>query len=116
MIGLQLLPVVLSLMVLGAHFLRAGNVALVALVCVALGLLGVRRPAAARLVQAALVLGAMEWFRTLVVLVAWRAESGQPVVRLIFILGSVAAFTGMSALAFQAARMRSWYSLPPRPQ
>jgi hypothetical protein len=82
-IGLQLLPAVLSLMVLRAHFLRAGNVALIALVCVALGLLGVRRPAAARLT---------------------------------FILGSVAAFTELSALAFQAARMRSWYSLPPRPR
>jgi len=115
-IGLQLLPVVLSLIVLGAHFLRAGNVALVALVCVVLGLLGVRRPAAARLVQAALVLGAMEWLRTLVILAAWRAESGQPVVRLTFILGSVAVFTGLSALVFQAARMRSWYSPPPKPR
>ena len=116
MIALQLLPVVLSLMVLGAHFLRAGNVALVALECVALGLLAVRRPAAARLVQAALVLGAIEWLRTLVTLASWRAETGQPVVRLIIILGGVAAFTGLSALAFQTARMRNWYSPPPKPR
>lgn len=116
MIGLQLLPVVFSLVVLGAHFLRAGNVALLGLVCIALGLLGVRRPLAARLIQAALVLGALEWLRTLVSLTAWRAETGQPVVRLIVILGGVAILTGSSALVFRAARIRSWYSPPPEPR
>lgn len=114
MIGLQLLPVVLSFVVLGAHFMRAGNVALVGLVCVALGLLGVRHPAAMRLVQAALVLGAMEWLRTLASLAVWRAETGQPVVRLILILGSVAICTGLSALVFRADRLRGWYSPAPR--
>ena len=72
MIALQLLPVVFSLIVLGAHFQRAGNAALVGLVCIALLLLGVRRPLAARVIQAVLVLGSMEWLRTLASLAAWR--------------------------------------------
>jgi hypothetical protein len=110
-IGLQLLPVVFSLIVLGAHFMRAGNFAMLALVFVVLGLLGVRRPLAARLVQTALVLGAIEWIRTLVTLATGRVETGQPVVRLIFILGSVALFTGLSALVYRAPRLRSWYAL-----
>lgn len=51
MILLQLLPVVVSLLVLGAHFLRGGHVVFVALVIGTLALLGVRRRWAARVVQ-----------------------------------------------------------------
>ena len=113
MIGLQLLPVVLSLLVLGAHFLRAGNIAMVAAVLVVLGLLGVRRRWAARGVQAALLLGALEWVRTLVDLVALRTQAGQPVLRLVLILGGVALVTGLSALVFRAAGLRSRYESEP---
>ncbi len=81
MIALQLLPVVLSLLVLGAHFLRAGNLVLIAAALVLLALLAVRRPWAARVVQVALVLGALEWMRTLVQLASFRAQTGQPYLR-----------------------------------
>jgi hypothetical protein len=109
MIWLQLLPVVLSLVVLGAHFMRAGSVVMIAVVVLLLGLLGVRRRWAARTVQAALLLGAIEWARTLARLAASRAQEGQPVVRLVLILGSVAIVTGLSTLVFRSARLRSWY-------
>lgn len=109
MIGLQLLPVVLSLIVLAAHFLRSGSFVMVAIVFLVLGLLFVRRPWAARTVQVALLLGAVEWVRTLVRLAAWRAQEGQPALRLVLILGGVALLTGLSALVFRAVRLRSWY-------
>lgn len=109
MIGLQLLPVVLSLLVLGAHFLRSGNVAMVVVVLFFLGLLGVRRVWAARTVQVVLVLGALEWVRTLARLLALRAQEGQPAQNLVLILGGVALLTGLSTLVFRAARLRSWY-------
>ena len=64
-IALQLLPVVLSLLVLAAHFLRAGNGIMVVLVLGLLGLLAVPRAWAARTVQIALQLGAVEWLWTL---------------------------------------------------
>jgi len=113
LIVLQLLPVALSLIVLGAHFLRSGNVAMLAVVLAVLGLLFVRRPWAARTVQAALLLGAVEWVRTLVHLAAWRAQAGQPALRMVLILGSVALLTGLSALVFQTARARSWFARGP---
>jgi hypothetical protein len=113
LIGVQLLPVLLSLLVLGAHFLRAGNLVLVGAALVLVGLLGVRRRWAARSVQVALLLGAAEWVRTLARLVASRAESGQPAVRLSLILGGVALLTGLSALVFRSARLRSWYQPEP---
>ena len=65
MTGLQLTPVVLSLLVLGAHFLRASSSIMVAVVVIVLGLLAVPRRWAARAVQAALLLGTVEWMRTL---------------------------------------------------
>jgi len=115
MIGLQLAPVVLSLIVLAAHFMRAGNLLMVVVTIVLLGLLGVRRRWAARVVQVALLLGAAEWLRTLAGLVTGRAQAGQPVLRLILILGVVALLTALSALVFGSTRLRSWY-IPGRTQ
>ncbi len=110
MLGLQLLPVVLSLLVLGAHFFRAGHVVMVAVVLALVALLGVRRQWAARALQVALVLGAVEWVRTLVRIAAERVAVGQPMLRLILILGSVALLTASSALVFRTERMRRRYA------
>ena len=109
LIALQLLTVVLSLIVLGAHFMRAGNVVMVVVVLFLLGLLVVRRAWAARTVQVALLLGVLEWVRTMARLVAWRAQDGQPVLRLVVILGTVALVTGLSSLVFRSSRVRAWY-------
>ena len=109
MVGLLLLPAALSFVVLAAHFLRAGNWVLVTLVLAFLALLAVRRPWAARAVQIALLLGAAEWVRTTVRLVSLRSAAGQPVVRLVAILGGVTFVTAASALLFQSARLRRWY-------
>jgi len=110
LVGLQLVPVVLSLLVLGAHFFRAGNMLLVGVVLLLLALLGVRRPWAARLVQVALVLGALEWVRTLVEIFAWRTKAGQPALRMAVILGCVTLVTAGSALVFGSDRLRRWYN------
>ena len=100
MIALQLAPVVLSLLLLGAHFVRAGNWILVGVVLVLVALLRVRRRWAAWVVQVGLLLGAAEWVRTLVDLVAWRSQAGEP----------MALLTAMSALVFRSGRLRGWYA------
>ena len=114
MIGVQLLPVVLSLIVLAAHFMRAGSMVMVGVVLVLVALLGVRRWWAARAVQVALLLGAAEWVRTLVQLMALRTQSGEPVLRLLFILGGVALVTALSVLVFRTARLQRWYQRRPQ--
>ncbi|MEZ4648053.1 MAG: hypothetical protein R3E97_04560 [Candidatus Eisenbacteria bacterium] len=111
MLILQLLPAVLSLLVLGAHFYRAGDLLLVAPLPILLALLFVRRSWAARIVQGALVLGTFEWVRTLVILANYRAGVGLPYVRLVAILGVVALVCLLSALAFRSARARRWYRI-----
>jgi hypothetical protein len=52
-----------------------------------------------RAVQAGLVLGALEWVRTLALFAGQRMEAGRPWGRLAVILGVVAALTALSALA-----------------
>jgi len=111
---LRLLPVVLSLLLLGAHFFRAGSPELVAVVVALLGLLAVRRRWAARVVQIGLLLGAIEWLMTLAQLVFERAYTGEPTTRLAIILLGVALFTVLSTLVFSTEGLRAAYR-PRRP-
>lgn len=107
-------PVVLSLVILGAHFMRYGNSIGVFSSLVLSVLLIVRRPWVARLMQVVLILGALEWVRTLYELVQVRATLGQPFTRMIIILGAVAAVTFCSALLFQAPTLKRIYRLDRR--
>lgn len=111
MLFLQLAPVVLSLVVLAAHFLRWGQTPLMIVSLALIALLAVPRRWAARTVQAALLLGAVFWVRTLVLMTRMRTEHGGPVVRMAVILGSVAAFTAASALVFRSRRARGRFRL-----
>ena len=101
LVALQITPVVLSLLILGAHFLRSGNLTLVAAIGLLVVLLPLRRRWLARAVQLTLAVGALEWLRTLIQLATARGQVGQPAGRLVLILGLVAGMTGLSALAFQ---------------
>jgi hypothetical protein len=96
---LRALPVVLSVLVLAAHFYRAGSLALVAASLALPVLLLVGERWSARAVQAGLLLGALEWVRTLAFFASQRMEMGRPWARLAVILGVVAALTALSALA-----------------
>ena len=105
------IPVVLSLVVLGAHFLRYGNSIGVVGALALIALLIVRQPWVARLMQVVLVLGALEWTHTIYALVQVRATQGQPFTRMTIILGVVAAVTLCSALLFQSPALKKIYRL-----
>lgn len=110
----RLLPVILSLLLLGAHCYRAGLVALTA-ACVLLPfLLLLRRSWIPRLFQVVLLIGALEWLRTLYVFASMRVAFEQPWGRLALILGSVALCTALSGLVFRNGKLRSRYSAPTR--
>jgi hypothetical protein len=106
---LLLVPAGLSALVLGAHFLRRGDLALVAACPVLLGLLFVRRLWAARLVQLALLAGALEWLRALAHLLPARRAAGEPWVRLVAILGGVALLALLGVALFETRRLRERY-------
>lgn len=109
--ALRLLPVVLAFGVLAAHFYRAYAWVPFGITIGLLPLLLVRAPWAARVLQGALVLGALEWLRTAAVLIAMRQSMGQPWTRLAVILGVVALATAACALLFQWRPVRERFAM-----
>lgn len=111
MLVLYLTLIVLSLLLFGAHLFRHGwTLPLIATVAL-LGVLLIRRPWAARIVQLALLLATAEWSRTLLQLIDLRTQAGLPWLRLAVILGCVVILTGASALSFQTRRLGAFYGL-----
>lgn len=109
----RLIAPVLAVLLLGASFFRAGDGLMLVACVLLLGLMAAPRPWAARIVQAALVMGAVRW-----VLVAWmigaaRAAADAPYLRMALILGAVALFTLLATLVFRSASLRRFYGLPP---
>jgi hypothetical protein len=88
-------------LLLAAHFFRTGRFVLVALALGVPWLLAVRAAWGARVVQAFLALGALEWVRTGIVFVAERRAAGVPWLRLALILGAVALLTAVAAWLLQ---------------
>lgn len=104
--ALRLLPVAVALAVLAAHFYRAQAWVPFGITVGLLPLLFVRAPWAARVLQAALAIGALEWLRTAAALVALRQSMGLPYTRLAIILGAVAVATALAAFIFQSRPVR----------
>ena len=107
-------PIVLSLILFGAHFLRDGNWIGVFGSLLVVALLFVHRPWAARVIQVVLLLGALEWAHTLYELVQIRAAHGQPFIRMAVIIGVVQTVTLLSALLFQTPVLKRIYGLDGR--
>ncbi len=99
------------MLLIAAHFLRADNIYLVAVSLLLPMLLLVRHPSSVRIVQAALALAAIEWGRTIFVIVSLRERMGMPSTKLMIILGAVACFTLLSALVFFSKSLKERYRL-----
>ena len=97
----------IALLLLAAHFFRAGLIPLTALCVVLVALLFIRTIWAVRSLQVALALGTLEWLRTAWVFAAARAAQGQPYGRLLAILGTVAALTAVAALLLTRQAVRN---------
>jgi hypothetical protein len=108
---LRLLPLILSFLLLAAHYYRAGYPVLTMVCLGLLILLFYKKPWVPRLFRALLVLAALEWLRALYVIAAMRIAWDQPWTRLAIILGAVALFTLLSGLVFKNARLRAYYGL-----
>ena len=109
--ALRLLPAALALLVLGAHFLRARQLGLVTGALALVPLLFVRRTWAARAVEGALVLGVLEWLRTLALLALERRAAGAPYLRMTLILAGVALATALSLLAFRSRAVKEHFEI-----
>jgi len=110
--GLATAGTIVSLLVLAAHFLRAGHPLVVLVLLLAPLLLLVGKSWALRAVQAVLVLGTLEWLRTLVVLASARSHNGEPFLRMSLILMAVAAVSLLSALGLSRLSLSHRDSVP----
>ena len=99
----------LSLLLLGAHYLRVDNMVGVIAALALIGLLFLRKPWVPRVLQVALVLGALEWAHTLYSIAQVRAAQGIPATRLVIILATVIAVTAVSALLFESKTLKRIY-------
>ena len=95
----RIVLIVLALVILAAHFSRAGADLVAGLVLVVPFLLFVRKPWAAWVLRIALLLGGLEWLRTLVRLVGERRAIGEDWIRLAVILCAVVLVTFLAAKA-----------------
>ncbi|MCW8844764.1 MAG: 4Fe-4S ferredoxin, partial [Gammaproteobacteria bacterium] len=106
---LRLLPAILSLLLLAAHFFR-NEMEVLTGVCVVLPLLlFFRERWVPSVIQVALILGVVEWLYTLYSFAQVRIAMDQPWTRLALILGTVALFTGLSTLVFRNRYIRQRY-------
>ncbi|MEE8341392.1 MAG: hypothetical protein V3R52_04780, partial [Candidatus Neomarinimicrobiota bacterium] len=62
-------------------------------------------------VRILLVLGSIEWIRSMFKYVFERQSIGEPYIRLVLILGIVALFTGLSAFVFRNQSLKKLYKL-----
>ena len=109
MAALASTPAVLSALLLGAHFLRAGQPLLLGLCLGAPLLLLVRRPWVPPLLSLGLLGGSLCWVWTGAVLARQRLALGEPWLRMALILGGVALFTAGAALAVRSGPVRRFY-------
>lgn len=111
MIALQFLLVVFCMLLMAAHFLRAGAFFLMALCFGLMALLFVRRPWAARVLQGWLLLGTAVWILTALSAATDRFAQGKPALRLLLILGTVGVVSGLGALTIQRGRLGRYFGL-----
>jgi hypothetical protein len=104
---MKFITLILSSLLLAAHFFRSGSIGVVVLVvCVPLLLL-TRTRWATIAVQVFLALAAVEWIRTALNIARQRAALGAPATRMFVILGAVALFTALSAIPLRPLQRAS---------
>ena len=109
---LRLLPVMISFVLLAAHFMRAGQTIITAVILLILLLLFVKKYWVPWVMQIVLVFGAIEWIRTLLFVAQMRIEFDMPWTRMAIILGAVALFTLVSGLVFRGKALKQRFSGP----
>ena len=90
---LRLIPAILAFLLLGAHFLRSGNIFLLGLCVLTPCLLLIKKRWILLLVRWLAYAGALVWIHTIFVLVRQRIITGDPWGRMLLILLGVMLFT-----------------------
>ena len=101
---LRSIPAVLALLLLAAHFFRAAAFVPAGLCVAAIALVFVRRSWAVSTLRLGLAAGTGVWIVTAWRIAQQRMAAGMPYLRMLAILGAVAAFTVFALWIFPAPR------------
>lgn len=107
---LRLLPVLLSALLIAAHFFRAGNIGLAVVSTSAPLMLLMNRRWVIYVISGMLLLGALVWIEATFTFIHIRQALGMPWARLGAILGSVTVLTALSALVFRKKKIVDLYA------
>ncbi len=108
-VALQLLPVILSFLLIAAHFYRAGNQYLAYFLVVIPFILIIKSHITAKIVQLLLFLATIEWWRVIYNIAHIRMKFGMPWIRFTLIMSLVAIFTLLSIFVFYTKTLRKIY-------
>ena len=107
----RLLPAILSLLLLSAHFSKVGIPLLSIVFLILTFLLIIKKQWIAQLIKIVLIIGFFEWIRAIFYYVHQRLEIIEPYLRLVIIIGVVAVFTGLSTFIFRNKKLKERYNL-----
>ena len=103
---LRIIPLIVSALLLAAHFLRQGNIWLVGLCLLILALLWIKKRWSLIVLQLFAYLGGLIWINTASTIIQQRLYLGEPWVRVAIILGVVASFSVLAGLLLNTAAVK----------
>jgi len=108
---LRLVPAVLSLLLLAAHYYRAGLLPVAVVIIVSMLSLFVRREWSLKIARLLLFAGGFEWIRITFLLTSARQAAGAPWMRLAIILGSVAVICYAALALLYSQSVKKMYGV-----
>lgn len=106
-----LLPAIISLLAIAAHFLRFGNLIIIGIILLLILSLLIKHKFSARVVQLGLLLATLEWVQTANMLISYRLDYDLPWIRLTAIMIFVILFTFSSIFIFKTKTLKERYAL-----
>ena len=102
--------VILCFVLLAAHFFRYGWVFLAITSLIFPFFLLIRKPWTSIVIQIALLLGAIEWARTLIITVQYRMDYDLPWIRMAVILAAIVLINLYAAMVLQSSSLKKMYN------
>ncbi len=109
MIFFRLLPLIFSVLLLAAHFLRFHGLLPMAIFLMFLFLLVIRKMWVIRFWQVVLSLGTLLWIDTTFRLIQFRIAMNQPWLRMAIIMGVIIFFTAFSGIWLESRKIKDYY-------
>jgi hypothetical protein len=107
---IRIILLILSFLILAAHFSRADNLVLMILCLLVPTLMFIKRRWVLLVIQILLYCGVFVWINTIIQLASERIDLGQPWLRMGIILSFIALITGLSGVLLNSNAIKKKYT------